>query len=177
MQYEISWIAVLPHVLSLFFVKTLICQVLISGIEFWFLCRCLTGVEFIVPKTGFYCKLCGLFYTSEETAKTSHCRSTVHYRNLQVHTFPHFIHSFLPELQGRTYTYRECSSNNSNLYACMLHCTEGTAGAVHIQCGRVAKFMRWHHLLLGWWVISSRSYVQHKHVMLVFSLCLSYFWG
>ncbi|XP_056228869.1 RNA-binding protein 20 [Seriola aureovittata] len=41
------------------------------------------GVEFIVPRTGFYCKLCGLFYTSEENAKTIHCRSTVHYRNLQ----------------------------------------------------------------------------------------------
>lgn len=41
------------------------------------------GVEFIVPRTGFYCKLCGLFYTNEETAKTSHCRSTIHYRNLQ----------------------------------------------------------------------------------------------
>ncbi|XP_076841249.1 RNA-binding protein 20 isoform X2 [Brachyhypopomus gauderio] len=41
------------------------------------------GVEFIVPRTGFYCKLCSLFYTSEEMAKTTHCRSTVHYRNLQ----------------------------------------------------------------------------------------------
>nr|XP_046264067.1 RNA-binding protein 20 isoform X2 [Scatophagus argus] len=41
------------------------------------------GVEFIVPRTGFYCKLCGLFYTSEDTAKSAHCRSTVHYRNLQ----------------------------------------------------------------------------------------------
>ncbi|XP_048843200.1 RNA-binding protein 20 isoform X3 [Brienomyrus brachyistius] len=41
------------------------------------------GVEFIVPQSGFYCKLCDLFYTSEETARTSHCRSTVHYRNLQ----------------------------------------------------------------------------------------------
>ncbi|XP_041838084.1 RNA-binding protein 20 [Melanotaenia boesemani] len=41
------------------------------------------GVEFIVPRTGFYCKLCGIFYTSEDTAKTTHCRSTVHYRNLQ----------------------------------------------------------------------------------------------
>ncbi|KAM3624562.1 uncharacterized protein V6R79_024917 [Siganus canaliculatus] len=41
------------------------------------------GVEFIVPRTGFYCKLCGLFYTSEDTAKSTHCRSTVHYRNLQ----------------------------------------------------------------------------------------------
>uniref|UniRef100_W5N3E6 RNA binding motif protein 20 n=1 Tax=Lepisosteus oculatus TaxID=7918 RepID=W5N3E6_LEPOC len=42
-----------------------------------------TGVEFVVPRSGFYCKLCGLFYTSEETAKITHCRSTVHYRNLQ----------------------------------------------------------------------------------------------
>ncbi|XP_075830502.1 RNA-binding protein 20 isoform X3 [Microtus pennsylvanicus] len=41
------------------------------------------GVEFVVPRTGFYCKLCGLFYTSEEAAKVSHCRSAVHYRNLQ----------------------------------------------------------------------------------------------
>ncbi|XP_062845916.1 RNA-binding protein 20 [Trichomycterus rosablanca] len=41
------------------------------------------GVEFIVPSTGFFCKLCSLFYTSEATAKSAHCRSTVHYRNLQ----------------------------------------------------------------------------------------------
>ncbi|XP_063740045.1 RNA-binding protein 20 isoform X2 [Eleginops maclovinus] len=41
------------------------------------------GVEFIVPRTGFYCKLCEMFYNSEETAKSTHCRSTVHYRNLQ----------------------------------------------------------------------------------------------
>ncbi|XP_018418067.1 PREDICTED: RNA-binding protein 20 [Nanorana parkeri] len=41
------------------------------------------GVEFVVPRTGFYCKLCGLFYSSEDAAKTSHCRSRVHYRNLQ----------------------------------------------------------------------------------------------
>jgi len=44
----------------------------------------LTGVEFVVQRTGYFCKLCGLFYTSEETAKISHCRSIVHYRNLQV---------------------------------------------------------------------------------------------
>ncbi|XP_037114430.1 RNA-binding protein 20 isoform X1 [Syngnathus acus] len=41
------------------------------------------GVEFIEPRTGFFCKLCELFYTSEETAKMNHCRSIVHYRNLQ----------------------------------------------------------------------------------------------
>ncbi|XP_061577409.1 RNA-binding protein 20 isoform X1 [Cololabis saira] len=41
------------------------------------------GVEFIVPRTGFFCQLCGLFYTSENTAKSTHCRSAVHYRNLQ----------------------------------------------------------------------------------------------
>lgn len=55
-------------------------------LSFWFLAGfvVLAGVEFIVPRTGFYCNLCGLFYTSEQTAKTSHCRSTIHYRNLQV---------------------------------------------------------------------------------------------
>ncbi|KAM8842091.1 RNA-binding protein 20 isoform 1-T2 [Synchiropus picturatus] len=41
------------------------------------------GVEFVVPSSGYYCKLCGLFYTSEETAKSAHCRSTIHYMNLQ----------------------------------------------------------------------------------------------
>ncbi|XP_069756183.1 RNA-binding protein 20 isoform X2 [Narcine bancroftii] len=41
------------------------------------------GVEFVEPRTGFYCKLCGLFYITEEVAKTSHCRSFVHYKNLQ----------------------------------------------------------------------------------------------
>ncbi|XP_063163874.1 RNA-binding protein 20 [Candoia aspera] len=41
------------------------------------------GVEFVVPRTGYYCKLCGLFYTNEEAAKIHHCRSTVHYKNLQ----------------------------------------------------------------------------------------------
>jgi len=54
----------------------------------YFCIHCPIGVEFIVPRTGFYCKLCGLFYTSEDTAKATHCRSTVHYRNLQVHTTP-----------------------------------------------------------------------------------------
>ncbi|XP_077462504.1 RNA-binding protein 20 isoform X2 [Stigmatopora argus] len=42
------------------------------------------GVEFIEPRAGFFCKLCELFYTNEEIAKTSHCRSPVHYRNLQI---------------------------------------------------------------------------------------------
>ncbi|KAM6442036.1 RNA-binding protein 20 isoform 2-T3 [Liasis olivaceus] len=41
------------------------------------------GVEFVVPRTGYFCKLCGLFYTNEEAAKIHHCRSTVHYKNLQ----------------------------------------------------------------------------------------------
>ncbi|XP_014345592.1 RNA-binding protein 20 isoform X2 [Latimeria chalumnae] len=41
------------------------------------------GVEFVVPRTGFYCKLCGIFYANEEMAKIAHCRSTTHYRNLQ----------------------------------------------------------------------------------------------
>uniref|UniRef100_A0A3Q0SLE3 RNA binding motif protein 20 n=1 Tax=Amphilophus citrinellus TaxID=61819 RepID=A0A3Q0SLE3_AMPCI len=55
----------------------------VRQLNFNYCFSCLIGVEFVVPRSGFYCKLCGLFYTSEETAKTAHCRSTVHYRNLQ----------------------------------------------------------------------------------------------
>uniref|UniRef100_UPI00358FEE71 matrin-3-like isoform X2 n=1 Tax=Myxine glutinosa TaxID=7769 RepID=UPI00358FEE71 len=43
------------------------------------------GMEFIVPKTGFYCRLCCLFYTKEEIAKKNHCSSLIHYKNVQKH--------------------------------------------------------------------------------------------
>ncbi|KAF5905425.1 zinc finger protein, partial [Clarias magur] len=41
------------------------------------------GVDFVVPKTGFFCKLCSLFYGNEETAKKTHCSSQRHYENMQ----------------------------------------------------------------------------------------------
>ncbi|XP_018408941.1 PREDICTED: matrin-3-like [Nanorana parkeri] len=41
------------------------------------------GVNYVIPKTGFYCKLCSLFYTSEEVAKVTHCSSLAHYQKLQ----------------------------------------------------------------------------------------------
>ncbi|XP_039607834.1 zinc finger protein 638 isoform X3 [Polypterus senegalus] len=41
------------------------------------------GVEFVVPKTGFYCKVCMLFYANEELAKKNHCGSFKHYQNLE----------------------------------------------------------------------------------------------
>ncbi|KAK3567991.1 hypothetical protein QTP86_028588 [Hemibagrus guttatus] len=41
------------------------------------------GVDFVVPKTGFFCKLCSLFYGNEETAKKTHCSSLRHYENMQ----------------------------------------------------------------------------------------------
>nr|XP_033782859.1 matrin-3 isoform X1 [Geotrypetes seraphini]XP_033782860.1 matrin-3 isoform X1 [Geotrypetes seraphini]XP_033782861.1 matrin-3 isoform X1 [Geotrypetes seraphini] len=41
------------------------------------------GVEYVVPRTGFYCKLCSLFYTNEEVAKTTHCSSLSHYQKLK----------------------------------------------------------------------------------------------
>lgn len=62
------------------------------------------GVEFIVPQTGFYCKLCGLFYTSEETAKAAHCRSTVHYRNLQRYLSHLAEESLLGKFSGPAFT-------------------------------------------------------------------------
>ncbi|XP_041079117.1 matrin-3-like [Polyodon spathula] len=41
------------------------------------------GVDYVIPKVGYYCKLCSLFYTSESTAKTTHCSSLAHYQKLK----------------------------------------------------------------------------------------------
>lgn len=37
---------------------------------------------------GYYCRLCFLFYSNEETAKRSHCSSRQHYDKLQVRPRP-----------------------------------------------------------------------------------------
>ncbi|KAI1888355.1 hypothetical protein AGOR_G00184150 [Albula goreensis] len=41
------------------------------------------GLEFVVPKTGFFCKLCSLFYGNEDAAKKTHCSSLKHYQNME----------------------------------------------------------------------------------------------
>uniref|UniRef100_A0A3Q1F2X0 Matrin-type domain-containing protein n=1 Tax=Acanthochromis polyacanthus TaxID=80966 RepID=A0A3Q1F2X0_9TELE len=41
------------------------------------------GVEFVVPKSGFFCELCSVFYLNEISAKETHCSSQRHYDNLQ----------------------------------------------------------------------------------------------
>ncbi|KAM5173183.1 matrin-3 isoform 2-T3 [Mantella aurantiaca] len=41
------------------------------------------GVDYVIPKTGFYCRLCSLFYTSEDVAKVTHCSSLAHYQKLK----------------------------------------------------------------------------------------------
>ncbi|XP_004697076.1 matrin-3 [Echinops telfairi] len=39
--------------------------------------------NYVIPKTGFYCKLCSLFYTNEDVAKNTHCSSLPHYQKLK----------------------------------------------------------------------------------------------
>uniref|UniRef100_A0A2K5C6K4 Matrin-3 n=1 Tax=Aotus nancymaae TaxID=37293 RepID=A0A2K5C6K4_AOTNA len=41
------------------------------------------GIDYVIPKTGLYCKLCSLFYTNEEIAKNTHCSSLPHYQKLK----------------------------------------------------------------------------------------------
>ncbi|XP_007889546.1 matrin-3 isoform X2 [Callorhinchus milii] len=41
------------------------------------------GLDYVVQKTGYYCKLCRLFYTTEEVAKQAHCSSMNHYQKLK----------------------------------------------------------------------------------------------
>ncbi|XP_053271919.1 uncharacterized protein LOC128430024 isoform X2 [Pleuronectes platessa] len=43
------------------------------------------GQEFVVPKFGYFCNICRVFYLSESSAKDVHCSSKAHYNNLQAH--------------------------------------------------------------------------------------------
>uniref|UniRef100_A0A096M729 Zinc finger protein 638-like n=1 Tax=Poecilia formosa TaxID=48698 RepID=A0A096M729_POEFO len=41
-------------------------------------------LEYLVPKTGFFCKVCSRFFTGAKAAEISHCKTLKHYENLQV---------------------------------------------------------------------------------------------
>ncbi|XP_054461246.1 zinc finger protein 638-like [Anoplopoma fimbria] len=41
------------------------------------------GMEFLVPKTGFFCKVCNRFFSGAKEAEKNHCKTLKHYENLQ----------------------------------------------------------------------------------------------
>ncbi|TDH16594.1 hypothetical protein EPR50_G00021640 [Perca flavescens] len=41
------------------------------------------GMEFLVPKTGFFCKVCNRFFSGTKEAEINHCKTLKHYENLQ----------------------------------------------------------------------------------------------
>ncbi|KAI8779439.1 zinc finger protein on ecdysone puffs-like [Biomphalaria glabrata] len=44
------------------------------------------GLSYIVPVTGFFCKLCHKFYNNEKSAKGAHCQSETHYEKFKLAT-------------------------------------------------------------------------------------------
>jgi hypothetical protein len=44
----------------------------------------LTGQRYVVPVSGFFCKLCHKFYNNEAAAKVAHCQSETHFERLKV---------------------------------------------------------------------------------------------
>lgn len=53
-------------------------------------CACVrTGLDLLVPKTGFFCKACKRFFCGGKPAEINHCKTLKHYENLQVHTHTH----------------------------------------------------------------------------------------
>ncbi|XP_077136463.1 zinc finger protein 638 isoform X2 [Ranitomeya variabilis] len=42
------------------------------------------GLEFLIPKTGYFCELCSLFYM-DDSSKLKHCKSLRHYQQLEKH--------------------------------------------------------------------------------------------
>uniref|UniRef100_A0A3B5BE80 Zinc finger protein 638-like n=1 Tax=Stegastes partitus TaxID=144197 RepID=A0A3B5BE80_9TELE len=43
------------------------------------------GMEFLVPKTGFFCKVCSRFFSGTKEAEINHCKSLKHYKSLQAY--------------------------------------------------------------------------------------------
>ncbi|MEQ2204308.1 hypothetical protein XENOCAPTIV_011245 [Xenoophorus captivus] len=41
------------------------------------------GMEYLFPKTGFFCKVCSRFFTGAKVAEICHCKTLKHYENLQ----------------------------------------------------------------------------------------------
>ncbi|CDQ94124.1 unnamed protein product, partial [Oncorhynchus mykiss] len=44
------------------------------------------GMEFLVPKSGFFCKVCSKFYSGTDEAEKNHCKTLKHHQNLMVRT-------------------------------------------------------------------------------------------
>ncbi|XP_061889484.1 zinc finger protein 638-like [Entelurus aequoreus] len=43
------------------------------------------GMEFLMPKTGFFCKVCNRFFSGNKDAQITHCKTFKHFENLQKH--------------------------------------------------------------------------------------------
>lgn len=74
---------------SLVFSVVTVSQSLSSCCFFFSFFSLSTGMEFLAPKTGFFCKVCNRFFSGAKEAEIVHCKTRKHYDNVKVSTM-HF---------------------------------------------------------------------------------------
>lgn len=47
------------------------------------MCAVSSDLDYLVPKAGFFCQICSLFYVDETSVK-NHCKTPLHQQNMEV---------------------------------------------------------------------------------------------
>ncbi|XP_052038138.1 cip1-interacting zinc finger protein isoform X2 [Apodemus sylvaticus] len=84
------------------------------------------GVDFLVPVTGYVCRICHKFYDSNSESRHSHCKSLTHFENLQKYKAKN------PSPPTRPVS-RKCAINARNALTALFTSSSGTSRQLILQ--------------------------------------------